>query len=35
MPGPHLIDGYVAELAARLPAPIVTELADEIGRAHV
>jgi hypothetical protein len=28
MPGPHLIDGYVAELAARLPAPIVTELAD-------
>jgi hypothetical protein len=28
MPGPDLIDGYVAELAARLPAPIVTELAD-------
>ena len=28
MSGPDLIDGYVAELAARLPAPIVTELAD-------
>jgi hypothetical protein len=28
MPGPDLIDHYVAELAARLPAPIVTEVAD-------
>lgn len=28
MSGPDLIDAYLAELAARLPAPIVTELAD-------
>ena len=28
MSGPDLIDAYVAELAARLPARIVTELAD-------
>jgi hypothetical protein len=28
MSGPDLIDGYVAELAARLPAPIITEIAD-------
>ena len=28
MSGPDMIDAYVAELAARLPAPIVTEIAD-------
>ena len=34
MPGPDLIEGYLAELAARLPAPIVAELADGLHEAY-
>ena len=34
MPGPGLIPGYLAALAAQLPAGIVDELADGLDQAH-
>lgn len=34
MPGTNLIRDYLAALAAQLPAPIVTELADGLDQAH-
>jgi hypothetical protein len=34
MPGPGLIDGYLAELSAELPASIVAELADGLEQTY-
>lgn len=34
MPGPSLIEGYLAALAADLPAPVIAELADGLGETH-
>ena len=34
MPGPGLISDYLGALAAQLPAPIVTELADGLDQTH-
>lgn len=34
MPGPSLIDNYLAALSADLPAPVVAELADGLSETH-